>query len=161
MAVTPGKDYALAKKTTWTFETGIGDATGILTPYSLCIFPHSTMAADSRKITDTDFTIGGKNPAVAIQELVDNPDTSPESLDEQLEKWSKQVEGPINEPMEKFKRVRIFTGFFRRSVVFSVKEKGMEFGATMIRPKKNEMPQFVEFVKALPDIKLELKESWF
>lgn len=161
MAVEAGKDYAMARKTTWTFESGIGDATAVLNKYSLCIFPHSTMAADSRKITDTNFTIGGKHPFEAINALVNDPDVSVEAMDEQLEKWSKQVEGPINDPIEKYKRVRIFTGFFRRSVVFSTKEKGMEFGATMVRPRKDELPHWIEFVKTLPDIQLELKESWF
>ena len=154
MGVEAGKDYAIAKKTTWVFETGVGDSTGILTRQYLFIFPHNAIGGAGRTVRETDYTIGGKRPSEAILALLADPATTPESLDDRLVEWSAQVKGPIVERMSAFPRVRIFQGFIRRSVVLSKKESGMDFGATSIRPKKDELPAFVEFFKDHPHLEL-------
>ena len=147
MAVTAGTDYAVARKTTWVFDTGVGDATGIVTRQYLFIFPHNAIGGSGRKISESTYTIGGRKPAEAIADLLAKPDMTSESLDDTLIEWSGQVTGPIVERMSGFPRVRIFKGFIRRSVVLSKKESGMDFGATSIRPKKEELPAFLEFFK--------------
>lgn len=154
MPVKAGPDYAIIAKATWFFESGIGDCTALFTRPFLFIFPHNAMAATSSKITDTEYSIGGRKPSVAIKELLADPATTPESMIETLQKWSTQISGPIMEPMEVFKRVRIFTGFIRRSVVVSKKDKGMDMGATGMRPTKEELPAFLEFFKEHPRVEI-------
>ncbi|MBZ0137275.1 MAG: hypothetical protein K8I27_12990 [Planctomycetes bacterium] len=147
MAVSPGKDYAVANKTTWVFATGVGDATGVITRQYLFIFPHNAIGGSGSRVSESTYTIGGRKPAEAIADLLANPATTPETLDDRLVEWSAQVTGPIMERLSAFPRVRIFKGFIRRSVVLSKKESGMDFGATSIRPKKEELPAFLEFFK--------------
>ncbi|MCC7508113.1 MAG: hypothetical protein IT464_01900 [Planctomycetes bacterium] len=154
MAVQPGKDYAAARKTTWVFQSGVGDATALITRHSLFIFPHSAIGGTGRTVTETDYKIGGRKPVEAIMALLADSATTPEQLEEQMRKWSAQVSGPIVEHMSDFKRVRIFTGFIRRSVVLSKKEKGFEMGATSIRPSKEELPAFLEFFKDYPALEI-------
>ena len=154
MPVNAGSDYAVIAKATWFFESGIGDCTALFTRPYLFIFPHNAMAATSRKVTDTEYSIGGRKPSVAIMELLADPATTPESMVETLQKWSTQITGPIMERMEEYKRIRIFTGFIRRSVAISKKEKGMDFGATGLRPKKEELPAFLEFFKEHPHVEI-------
>ncbi|MCZ7606425.1 MAG: hypothetical protein M5U25_10190 [Planctomycetota bacterium] len=154
MAVSAGTDYAIISKATWFFESGIGDCTAVFTRPFLFIFPHKTMSATSRTFTDTEYTIGGQKPSVAILALLRDPATTADSMVEQLLSWSSQAAGPIVERMEEFKRVRIFRGFIRRSVVVSKKEKGMDMGATGMRPTKEELPAFPEFFKDHPHLEL-------
>lgn len=154
MAVTAGKDYAVARKTTWVFETGVGDATGVITRQYVFIFPHNAIGGSGRSVSESTYTIGGRKPAEAIADLLANPDTTPETLDDKLIEWSGQVTGPIVERLSAFPRVRIFTGFIRRSVALSKKEKGMDFSATSIRPKKDELPAFLEFFKDHPQVEI-------
>lgn len=157
MAVTAGKDYAVARKTTWVFETGVGDSTGVLTRQYLFIFPHNAIGGAGRKVSESTYTIGGRKPAEAIFDLLANPETTPETLDDKLVEWCGQVTGPIMERMSAFPRVRIFTGFIRRSIALSKKEKGMDFGATSIRPSKDELPAFLEFFDTQPGVTVEIK----
>jgi hypothetical protein len=154
MAVTAGRDYAVARKTTWLFDSGIGDATGVITRQHVFIFPHNAIGGQGRRVSESTYTIGGRSPAVAIMELLADPATTPESLDDKLIEWSGQVSGPIVEHLSAFPRVRIFKGFIRRSVALSKKEKGMDFGATSIRPKKDELPAFLEFFKDHPQLEI-------
>lgn len=154
MGVVIGKDFAVAAKTTWVFDSGVGDATAVITRGLVCIFPHSAIGGSGRTVTETDYRIGGKHPREAIMGLLADPSTTAESLDAQLRTWSAQVSGPILDDMAIYKRVRIFTGFFRRSVVLSKKESGFEFGATGIRPTKAELGAFLEFFKDHPALEL-------
>lgn len=150
MAVAAGKDYAVARKVTWLFETGAGDATALVTRRHVFVFPHKTIDAHS----SSTFLIDGRPPAQAILELLADPATTPEILDGQMTRWASQTVGPIFENFETFKRIRIFTGFFRRSVVFSKKEKGFEFGALGFRPKKEEMQAFLDLLKDYPALEI-------
>ena len=154
MTVTAGKDYAVARKTTWVFETGVGDATGVITRQYVFIFPHKAIGGSGRKLSESTYSIGGRKPAEAIAELLADPATTPETLDDKLVDWSGQVKGPIVERLSAFPRVRIFKGFIRRSVALSKKAKGVDFGATSIRPKKDELPAFLEFFKDHPQLEI-------
>ncbi|MHC4841103.1 MAG: hypothetical protein ACYTDT_09140 [Planctomycetota bacterium] len=150
MAVSPGHDFAMVRKTTWVFSSGVADATAIVTPEHLFIFPHKAIGNRG----DTTYTIGGQHPLQAIDALVSDVETTRESLDEKMLKWSSEVEGPIVEPMTDFKRVRIFTGWIRRSVVFSKKDKGFEFAATSVRPSKAELQHWVDIFKDHPGLEM-------
>ncbi|MCF6228705.1 MAG: hypothetical protein L3J82_08625 [Planctomycetes bacterium] len=152
MAVSAGHDYAIARKTTWTFESGIGKGTAVVTPKTLFIFPHLTIGGTSRTQSSTEFTIGGQHPMAAIEEMLSNPEATRESIEEILQKWSSEVEGPVVESLSVFKRVKIFTGWLRRSIVLSKKEKGFEFGATAIIPKKDELQNWIDIFKDFPNI---------
>ena len=154
MAVSPGHDYAIARKTTWVFDTGVGKATAIVTPETLFIFPHAAIGGSGRTTTDTKYTIAGKHPLQAIQELLADPESTRESIDAQMQKWSSEVKGPIVEPLSEFKRMRIFTGWIRRSVVFSKKEKGFGFGATSVLPKKDELQNWIDIFKDFPNLEM-------
>lgn len=154
MAVAPGRDFAVARKTAWLFDTGVGDATALMTRQHVFIFPHNALGGAGRTVSETTYTIGGRRPADAILELLANPATTPETLDQQMLQWSSQVVGPIVERMDDIKRVRVFTGFIRRSVVLSKKDKGYDLSPTSFRPKKDELPAFLELLKGRPGVEV-------
>jgi hypothetical protein len=152
--VTSGKDFALVARTTWFFSTGIGRASAALTPRALYLFPEHTFAAGATTRTKTDFTIGGRRPYDAISGLVATPATSADALDQQLGEWAKQVDGPIVQDLAEIKRIRIFQGWFRRSVVLTKKESGYDLKPMSLRPTKEELPAFVELLKDRPGTEL-------
>ena len=152
--VTSGKDFALVAQTRWFFSTGFGRASAALTRRALYLFPEHTFAAGATTRTKTDFTIGGGRPYDAIRALVANPATTGESLDPQLAEWARQVEGPIVVDLAAIKRIRIFRGWFRRSVVFSEKASGYDIRPKSLRPTPDELPAFVEMLKDRPGTEL-------
>lgn len=154
MAVVEGTDYAVARKTTWWFSTGPGPATGVLTRAALYLFPHRAIGGRGTTTIRTTYTIGGKPPLMAIQSLLVDPQTTPQSLDGQLGEWCAQVEGPIREDLSLVKRVRIFRGWLRRSVVFSEKESGYDLRPKSVRPTKQELPAFVAMLRDRPGVEL-------
>jgi hypothetical protein len=154
MTVQAGRDYAVAAKTTWVFETGVANGTALITRGHLFIYPHSTMSASG---AESPCSIDGRHPREAIMGLLGAPGTTAESLDAQMLKWCRQVKGPVAEPLATYKRVRVFQGFIRRSVVLSKKESGFEVGATGFRPSKAEIPAFIELFQSGIGPVLELK----
>jgi hypothetical protein len=154
MAVEAGKDFALAKKTTWMFESGVGPATAVVTPTYLFIFPHRAISGRGMTTTRTTYDIGGMHPADAIMQLLADPSTTLDSMEEQLLKWGGDTGGPIVERLDDFKRFRIFTGFIRRNVLFSKKEKGYDIRPTGVRPAKDELQAWVDMLKDRPGVEL-------
>lgn len=152
--VTSGKDYALVQRTVWIFASGIGRASGVLTRRALYLFPEHTFTSGVTTRTKTDFTIGGRRPYDAISAMVANPETTADSLDQQLAGWAKQVEGPIVEDLARVKRVRVFNGWLRRGVAFSEKDSGYDLKPKSVRPTKLEMPAFIEMLKDRPGTEL-------
>lgn len=149
MALIPGQDYAVAGKCTFVFPEGVGNCTAVLTRAALYLFPHDTLGETERK-----YYIGGQHPGAAIAGLLADPATTPDRLEQQLAAWAAEGPGPQVKWLHDFKRVRIFTGFIRRSVVFSTKETGFEFGATGFKPSKAELPAFLEFFKDHPGLEV-------
>ncbi len=150
MTVTPGIDFAMAEKTTWIFSSGVATSTAVATSDKLFIFPHKAIGSNNK----TTYTIGGKAPLDAITGLVKNPETTVEELDSTMEKWSSDVEGPLVFSLSDFQRVRIFTGWIRRSVAFTKKAKGMDFSATSVRPSKAELSDWVNILKDHPSVEM-------
>jgi len=150
MAVSPGKDYAIIRKCDWFFETGMGSCTALFTRPYLFVFPHDAFKHTGRTMHETKYSIQGRHPADAISDLVADPETTPESMVDALQKWSSEVKGPIVDPMEDYKRVKLFTGFIRRSVVLSKKDSGYDISPVGLRPKKEELPALVDFFREHP-----------
>ncbi|MBX3459673.1 MAG: hypothetical protein KF696_06855 [Planctomycetes bacterium] len=150
MAIQPGKDFAVAAKVSIALENlGVGNCTVVATRTALYLFPHDTIGE-----TERQYSIGGRKPGDVIAELLADPATTAERLEQQLAAWAAQETGPQVKPLAGFKRMRIFTGFIRRSVVFSTKETGYEFGALGFRPGKAELAAFLEFFKDFPGLEV-------
>ena len=113
MAVESGVDYALAPKITWIFETGVGNAFAIVVRGKLFVFPYNTTAGAGRKVTTTTVTVEGIAPVMAIQSLVGDPSTTPDSLLAKLEKWCQDIgKGPIIHDLDAVTEVKLRNGFF-------------------------------------------------
>ena len=155
MAVRLGVDYALARKTTWWFSEGIGPGTAVLTRRALYVFPHRLLAgASATSRTKVVFTIGGRSPEDAIANLLTSPELTADALDQQLHAWATQTRGPIVEDLARVRRIRIFQGWFRRSVVLSEKESGYDARPKGVRPSKEELPAFVALLQGRPGLEL-------
>lgn len=155
MALTLGKDYALARKTTWWFSSGPGSGTAILTPSTLYIFPEKTLSGHTGTTrTNTLFTIGGRTPLQAIQELVSRPEVTLQQADAELQRWASEVQGPVRQDMAAVKRIRIFKGWLRRGVAFSEKESGYDVRPKSVRPAKDEIQSFIELLQGRPGVEL-------
>jgi len=153
MAVESGKDYALAPSITWLFETGVGKAFGLVTKEKFFLFPYETIGGAGSSVTTTKFSIDGHSPLEAVKLMLADEETTVESLQTALEKWSNDVgKGPEIHPMTKFKRIKLRNGFFNRNVAFSEKEKGIGImgGVIAMRPKKSEMPAFYSLFEGDP-----------
>lgn len=155
MALTAGKDYALARRTTWWFKTGPGRGTAVLTRNALYVFPEKTLSSTSATSrTNTVFTIDGKPPVEAIEALIARPEVSPEAADAAFRKWASEVEVPVVQELATVRRIRIFTGWFRRSVVFSEKESGFDARPKAVRPSKDELQAFVDLLAGRPGLEM-------
>ena len=151
MTVESGKDYALAPKVSWLFETGVGKAFGLVTKEKFFLFPYETIGGAGSKVTTTKFSVGGQFPLDAVTELLADPTTTVDSLHTTIEKWVSDVgPGPEIHLMSDFKRIKLRNGFFNRNVAFSVKESGFLGGVIAMRPKKAEMPAFYSLLEGDP-----------
>ncbi|MCA9678011.1 MAG: hypothetical protein H6709_20685 [Kofleriaceae bacterium] len=155
MGVTAGTDYAIARKTTWIFPgAGIGPATAVLTRRTLFLFPHRAFSGHGNVRSRTTFTIGGQSPVVAIEALLAAPDTTPDGLEAQLRRWAADVQGPVVEDLQAYLRVRVFTGWLRRSVAFSKKASGYDLRPESVRPTKLELPAFLTLLSDRPGVEI-------
>lgn len=155
MPVTLGVDYAAVRRTSWWFPAGMGKATAIMTRQTLYLFPVKLLSSTTTTSrTNLLFTIGGRPPEEAIAGLVADPATTPEVLEQELSRWAREVEGPIAVEMSQYKRIRIWTGFVRRSVAFSKKESGYDIKPEAVRPTKEEMPAFVSMLRDRPGVQI-------
>ena len=153
MAVVSGTDYAMAPKVSWLFETGVGKAFGLVTKEKFFLFPYETIGGAGSSVTTTKFSIAGKSPLEAVNQLLADESTTVESLQTALEKWANDVgKGPQIHLMSEFKRIKLRNGFFNRNVAFSVKEKGIGImgGVIAMRPKKAEMDAFYSLFEGDP-----------
>ncbi len=55
----------------------------------------------------------------------------------------------IAEALFLYPRIRIFAGWFRRSVVFTKKADGYDWKPEGIRPTKAELPAFIELLRVI------------
>ena len=141
MAVESGVDYALAPKITWIFETGVGNAFAIVVRGNLFVFPYNTTAGAGRKVTTTTVTIEGIAPVMAIQSLVGDPSTTPDSLLAKLNKWCQDIgKGPIIHDLDAVTEVKLRNGFFTRMVGFKLAKERIAF-----RPNKAQIEAFYSF----------------
>jgi len=157
MAVTAGADYALCSKFTWPFENGLGNGLAVVTRHGFYAIPYDVMNHQSKAgknyWVDTKATIGGKHPVEALRLFLDHPDTDVVKVNMQMTEWCQASNGGDIVPMHEFKRMRIFTGFIRRSVVLSKKDSGLIHGPSSVRsvrPKKDELQAWVDFFKDDP-----------
>jgi len=114
------------------------------------------MAAAQRgaAVTALDSTIGERPPLQAIEALLADPQTTPEALDATLTRWCSEVDGPIREDMAAVRRIRLFTGWFRRGVAFSEKASGYDIRPKAVRPSKQELPGFVALLRGHPGLEM-------
>ncbi len=139
MAIGAGTDYAIARSTLWVFApTNIASVTAVLTRSALYLFPRD-----------------GVPGIAAIDAMLAAPEMNAQALDGQLAAWRENSRGAAMEPLAKYHRVRIFTGWLRRSVAFSTQDTGYDLRASSIKPSKLELPAFVELLRGHP--RLELK----
>lgn len=146
--VRPGFDYALAYQIRVPLPgAGPSRAVGIVTRRNLYMLPWVSISGGGTTIVRTTQTVGGLPPGDAIRQLVSDPSATPDTVDQWLAKWCSEMQGAFVKPIAAFKRIKIRTGFFTRSVVFSEKESGFDAGGPMgtavgFRPTKEEIPLF-------------------
>ena len=143
MALQLGVDYAFAKKISFLFETGVGNAFVVMTPKTLYMFPYDTTGGGGRTITTTTTTIGDQHPLLAIEALLADPETTPEHLAATITRWCEQVSGPKVHELSEFGRIKLRDGFFTRGVVLNPEGANL-IGMSNIafRPTKQEMVAF-------------------
>ncbi len=133
--LTVGADYALARKTTWIFAGGGVDfRTVVVTRTAVYAFPRAE--------------------AEALEALLAGPATIAKKLDAELVRRAEAVDIRVAEPLSSFRRILVYRGWFRRSVVLSKKAKGFDARPASIHPTKDEMPAFVELLRELPQVEL-------
>lgn len=133
--LTIGADYALARKTTWIFAGGGVDfRTVVATRTAVYAFP--------------------RTEAEAIEALLAAPETTAKKLDAELVRRSEAADIRVVEPLAVFRRILVYRGWFRRSVVLSKKATGFDARPASIHPTKAEMPAFVTLLQALPQVEL-------
>lgn len=133
--LTAGADYAFAHKTTWVFaDAGVDFRTVVITRTTVYAFP--------------------REHAAALAELLTAPPTTAKKLDAELARRGADTDIPVAMPLAGFRRIIVYRGWFRRSVVLSKKAKGFDARPASINPTKVEMPAFVELLQALPQVEL-------
>ena len=96
--------------------------------------------------------VDGIHPLEAVKTLLDAGDTTIETMNQSMDRWLGQVpKGPICRELRTFGGIRIWTGWFRRSVAFAPPEGVSKIGNTIgFRPKKEEMDGFVSLLEGHP-----------
>lgn len=148
MAVEAGVDHVFANNVTWIFESGVGKAFVVITRRSLCVFPCRTVAGAGNTSTRTTTTIGGRPPNEAAQALLEDPTTTPESLDATLAQWCDELPDAILRPLDSYLRIKLRGGWFNRSLRMSQTASGFDSGfgtAVAFRPTKAEFATFERF----------------
>ncbi|MGH7280966.1 MAG: hypothetical protein ACRELY_05535 [Polyangiaceae bacterium] len=146
--VRPGADYALAYQIRVPLPgAGPSRAVALVTRRNLYMLPWVSISGGGLTIVRTTQTVGGMPPGDAIRQLVSDPSATPDTVDQCVTDWCGQLQGAYVKQLAVFKRVKIRTGFFTRSVVFSEKESGFDAGGPMgtavgFRPAKDEVAAF-------------------
>lgn len=153
-----GDNYAYANKITVLCKNGCGTGLAVLTPEVLFLLASTVQKHTTEKrknyLETTTTTIGGKHPTEMIEGLLNDDDMTLEILHEKFRQFRTEIEDTIYWPNESIKRFKIWTGWFRRGLVFSQAEKGMGgvLSGTMvsIRPSKEEIKHWAALLKGDP-----------
>jgi hypothetical protein len=143
--MTPGTDYAVARVITWVFPIGPAKGFALVTRSRLLMFPYRLIVGRST------IAIGGRDALTVLDESI----ARGADLESAIDDWTMHLQGPLVKPLAVFRRIRIFSGFFRRSVVFSEKAEGFDRGgpggtALGFRPTKPELAVFSQFFAGDP-----------
>src|SRR3569833_197133 len=117
MAVTAGKDYAFSPHLRTVLKgAGPSRACALITRRALYLLPYVSVSGGGTTIVRTTVTIGDKRPADYIVQLLSDPQTTPESLDAAVASQCSGIQGAVARPLERFRRIKIRSGFFSRAV---------------------------------------------
>lgn len=148
MAVQLGRDYGFAYQIRTALPgAGPSRAVALVTRRYLLILPWVSISGGGITIVRTTQTVGGLPPGDAIRQLLNDPSMTVDRLEAEIGRWCSEIQGGLAKPIDVFKRIKIRTGFFTRSVMFSEKASGFDAGLPMgtavgFRPSKEEIPAF-------------------
>ena len=148
MAVQAGRDYGLAYQIRTALRgAGPSRAVALVTRRAVFILPWVSIGGSGSTMIRTTQTLGGLPPGDAVRQLLGDPSMTVERLEAEVGRWTSELQGGFAKPLDTFKRIKIRTGFFTRSVIFSSKASGYEAGmplgnAVGFRPAKEEIGAF-------------------
>jgi hypothetical protein len=114
MAVSYKQDYVFSPKV---WPGALTDAFFIGTKNYLFAYPLKTTEISSRKMIDSTFTIGGAHPSVHFSKLLDNPETTIQTLEEELIKRSDDFEEVFFEKISDHAKLRVTVNFFTNIIM--------------------------------------------
>ena len=121
----------------------------------MIIFPYEATLNENVhgkiRLTDTQIQVDGIQPLEAVSALLDAQDTTVETMNQTMNRWLEQVpDGPICHDFSSIESIRIWTGWFRRSIGFKLKEKSKTGKNLGFRPNKEEIAGFVSLLEGHP-----------
>lgn len=155
MPVIAGKDYAFSPHLRTVLKgAGPSRACALITRRALYFIPYVSISGGGVTIVRTTVTIGGKPPAVWVGELLADPQTTPETLDAAMAGQCSGIQGAIARPLERFRRIKIRSGFFSRGIRLSERAEGL-WGNPLVenfgwRPGKEDLPAATAFFAGDP-----------
>ena len=155
MAVVAGKDYAFSPHLRTVLKgAGPSRACALVTRRALYFIPYVSITGGGVTIVRTTVTIGGLPPADYIARLVADPQMTAEALDATVAGQCSGIQGAIARPLDRFRRIKIRTGFFGRGVRLSERPDGL-WGNPLVdnfgwRPGKEELPSLAAFFAGDP-----------
>lgn len=155
MPVIAGKDYAFSPHLRTVLKgAGPSSACALVTRRALYFIPYVSISGGGVTIVRTTVTIGGKPPAEYVAQLLADPQTTPESLDAAMAGQCSGIQGALVRPLERFRRIKIRTGFFSRGIRLSERAEGL-WGNPLVekfgwRPGKEEPAAFSAFFAGDP-----------
>jgi len=155
MPIVPGHDYAFSPHLRTVLPgAGVSRACALVTRRALYFVPYVSISGSGTTIMRTTVTIGGKPPGEYVAGLLQDPQTTPDSLDSAMAGHCAAITGAIARPLERFRRIKIRTGFLGRAVRLSERAEGLwgnplteNFGW---RPAKEDLPGFILFFQGDP-----------
>ena len=149
--IVAGEQYAYAKSFSWVFDGGVGKAFAVLTPNTLFLFPYKTTVHSGSNAGRTVHKIQGQDPTEIIEAILKDDEMTPEILEEKIRGLDQLHEPAVYWPNHNIKRFKIWTGWIRRGLAFSLRERGGGggFDGTLvsIRPSKDEIKNWVSLLK--------------
>lgn len=147
MAVVAGRDYAFSPHLRTVLKgAGPTRACALVTRRALYIMPYVSISGGGTTIVRTTVTVDGMEPAVYVGRLLSDPQMTPDQLDAVMAGHCQRVTGAVARPLDAFKRIKIRSGFFGRTVRLTVRPDGVwgnpltdSFGW---RPGKEDLPAF-------------------
>ena len=155
MVVTAGKDYAFSPHLRTVLKgAGPSRACALVTRHALYFIPYVSISGGGVTITRTTVTIGGMEPAAYVARLLADPQMTPEALDAAVGGQCAGIAGALARPLDRFRRIKLRSGFFSRSVVLTERPEGL-WGNPLVetfgwRPGKEDLAAFTAFFAGDP-----------